>query len=70
MPKRPRDFNQLAKTVVDMTTGETRNDSLDEPAGRARGGHARAAKLSPERRREIARNASAASRQGRQGEPA
>ena len=26
MPKRPRDLNQLAKTVVDMTTGAARND--------------------------------------------
>ena len=63
MPKRPRDFNQLAKKVADMTTGAARNDSHDEPSGRARGGYARAAKLSPERRREIARNASEASRQ-------
>ena len=36
--------------------------SHDEPSGRARGGHARAAKLSPERRREIARNANEARR--------
>ena len=54
MPKRPRDVNQLAKTVVDMTTGQIPNDSLAEPSGRARGGKARAAKLTPERRREIA----------------
>ena len=37
MPKRPRDLNQLAKAVVDMTTGAARNDSHDEPSGRARG---------------------------------
>ncbi len=54
MPKRPRDVNQLAKTVVDMTTGQIPNDSLAEPSGRARGGKARAAKLTPARRREIA----------------
>jgi len=54
MPKRPRDVNQLAKAVVDMTTGQIPNDSLAEPSGRARGGKARAAKLTPERRREIA----------------
>ena len=64
MPKRPRDLNQLAKTVVDMTTGAAHNDSHDEPSGRARGGYARAAKLSPERRREIARNANEARRHG------
>ena len=54
MPKRPRDVNQLAKAVVDMTTGQIPNDSLAEPSGRARSGKARAAKLTPERRREIA----------------
>lgn len=54
MPKRPRDMNQLAKRVVDIATGELPNDSFDEPTGRAKGGHARAAKLTPERRREIA----------------
>ena len=54
MPKRPRDANQLAKTIVEMTTGQIPNDSLSEPSGRAKGGKARAAKLTPERRREIA----------------
>ena len=54
MPKRPSDANQLAKMVVDMTTGQLPNDSLAPPSGRAKGGKARAAKLSPERRREIA----------------
>ena len=54
MPKRPRDVNQLPNTVVDMTTGQIPNDSLAEPSGRARGGKARAAKLTPARRREIA----------------
>ena len=54
MPKRPRDTNQLAKAIVDMTTGQTPNDSFAEPSGRAKGGKARAAKLTPERRREIA----------------
>ena len=29
MPKRPPDINQLAKTVVDMTTGAAHNDSHD-----------------------------------------
>ena len=54
MPKRPRDTNQLAKMVVDIATGELPNDSFHKPSGKAKGGHARAAKLSPERRREIA----------------
>lgn len=54
MAKRPRDMNQLAKMVVDIATGELPNDSFDEPKGRAKGGHAGAPKLTPERRREIA----------------
>ena len=57
MPRRPRDANQLAKAITDIAIGEARNDSHDKPPGRARGGHARAAKLSAERRREIARTA-------------
>ena len=55
MPKRPRDANQLAKMVVDMTTGQERNDSFDKPSSRAKGGNARAKSLSAERRSEIAR---------------
>lgn len=55
MPKRPRDTNQLAKMVVDMTTGQAENDSLAEPAGRAKGGLARAKNLDAERRRQIAK---------------
>ncbi len=62
MPKRPRDTNQLAKMVVDMSTGDLRNDSHDKPSGRAKGGHARAEKLSAERRREIAMQGVAARR--------
>ena len=60
MPDRPRDANQLAKRIVDMTTGQVRNDSFDEPPGRAKGGHARAAALSRKRRREIAQVATRA----------
>ena len=60
MVKRPRDTNQLAKLMVDMTTGQVPNDSFDEPSGRAKGGHARAASMSADRRREIARKAAAA----------
>ena len=43
-----------------MTTGEMPNDSLTKPSGRAKGGHARAAKLSAERRPEIAHKANGA----------
>ncbi|MBS9476860.1 P63C domain-containing protein [Ancylobacter radicis] len=42
----------------------------DEPIGRARGGHARAEKLTPERRSEIARQAAAARHEGRSVEKA
>jgi len=67
-PKRPRDPNQLAKLIVDMTTGEIPNDSPkgpDTPAIQARrkgglkGGKARAKALSPTKRKVIARRAAA-----------
>ncbi len=68
-PKRPRDVNELAKQLVDEATGEHTpepvSDGKDPAAvelgrkGGLKGGKARAAKLSPERRREIARQAAA-----------
>ena len=69
--KRPRDPNQLAKFLVDVATGE-REDPLLTPEGKnaaavmlgrrggLKGGVARAEKLTPEQRREIARVAAAA----------
>lgn len=63
-PKRPRDPNQLAKLIVNIATGDTedvRPKPKDEAAvthGRE-GGKARAEKLAPERRAEIARKAAA-----------
>jgi hypothetical protein len=67
-PKRPRDFNQWAKQMVDMATGSVveSEPEADTPAqifarsGGLKGGKARAAKLSPKRRREIARKAAKA----------
>ena len=65
-PKRPRDPNQLAKLIVDMTTGEVPNDSPKEPesaatkakrAGGRKGGKARAKKLPAKKRTAIARTA-------------
>lgn len=63
-PKRPRDTNQLAKSIVDLTTGDTEEVNPDEgkdPAavalgrkGGLKGGKARAEKLTAEQRREIA----------------
>lgn len=62
-PKRPRDINQLAKLITDIATGEAEEapDTRD-PAAVAmgsKGGKARAASMSPERRAEIARKAAA-----------
>ena len=60
-----KDPNQKAKQIVDLATGEI-TDPVSEknPAavelgrlGGLKGGKARAAKLSPERRKEIAQNA-------------
>ena len=69
-PKRPRDTNQLAKSIVDLTTGEAEDPDPykgKDPAavelgrkGGLKGGKARAAKLSKKRRSEIAKKAAAA----------
>ena len=66
--KRPRDLNQLAKQIVDEATSkvEPTEDTRDPAAvelgrrGGLKGGKARAAKLTPERRTEIARQAAQA----------
>lgn len=69
VPKRPRDPNQLAKMVVDIATGATQDEhesATIQPiaalgrAGGLKGGQARAAALSPEKRADIARQAAAA----------
>ena len=66
--KRPRDTNQLAKLMVDILTGEvedrepTPEERGVDPAGSAlgkKGGPARAAGMTPERSREIAKKAAA-----------
>ena len=67
-PKRPRDVSQLAHAVVKVATeGEPDIDEGKNPAavalgrlGGKKGGRARAEKLSPERRREIAAQAARA----------
>lgn len=68
----PRDPNRLAKLITDMATGEaapelTPKGPEKNPAavalgklGGAKGGKARAAKLTPEKRSEIAKRAAAA----------
>lgn len=62
MNKRPRDTNQLAKYIVDLSTGEIEEPkpSVKAQSGRLgglKGGNARASALSPERRKEIAEKA-------------
>lgn len=68
---RPRDPNQLAKLMTDLATGErvespVTDDGRDIAAvllgrkGGLKGGRARADRLSPERRQEIARAAALA----------
>jgi len=68
-PKRPRDPNQLAAAVVAEAVGDAPPEELDtrDPAavslgrrGGLKGGKARAEKLSPERRKEIAKKANEA----------
>ena len=56
--KRPADANQLAKAIVDIATGGAEENAPERgrPGG-LKGGEARANKLTPERRREIARKA-------------
>jgi hypothetical protein len=67
-PKRPRDPNQLAKSIIDIATGQkpdrdpTPEEQGKDPAAVAmgkKGGKARAQGLSAERRSEIAKQAAA-----------
>jgi hypothetical protein len=67
-PKRPRDPNQLGKLIVDIATGEADDPATETPSAAAvsgrkgglNGGRARADKLSPAERTEIARTAARA----------
>jgi hypothetical protein len=65
-PRRPRDPNQLAKSIIDIATGEkpdrapTPEEQGKDPAAVAlgkKGGKARAKNLTAERRSEIAKRA-------------
>jgi len=65
MPKRPRDINQLAKMIVDLSTGEIEEkpESVKAQSGRLgglKGGIARADKLTPAERSAIAKKAASA----------
>ena len=64
-PKRPRDINQLAKMIVDLSTGEETEAELSpkQKAGQLgglKGGRARSNKLTPAERSEIAKKAAEA----------
>ena len=71
-PTRPRDANQLAKSIVDIATGGDTEPKASEEAGKnpaavalgrlggLKGGKARAAALSPKKRSEIAKKAAQA----------
>jgi hypothetical protein len=71
-PHRPRDPNQLAKRIVDIATGEVADSDSPNPSrdpsknphavelgrlGGKKGGRVRAERLTPEQRREIAKQA-------------
>jgi hypothetical protein len=65
-PKRPRDPNQLAKSIIGIATGEIENreptpeEQGKDPAAAAlgrKGGRARAKSMSAEKRAEVARQA-------------
>jgi len=69
--KRPRGINQLAKFLVDQATNEDKPQAEEQPQknkaaqelgrlGGLKGGKARAEKLTPEKRSEIAKMAAAA----------
>jgi hypothetical protein len=68
-PKRPRDFSQAAKLVVDIASGEVEDrESTPEEQGKdpaavalgRKGGEARAASLGKRKRAEIAKKAAKA----------
>lgn len=70
-PTRPRDTNQLAKSIVDIATGETKDESSPSDElkaaaaalgrkGGLKGGPARAKALSARKRSEIAKKAAKA----------
>jgi len=61
-PKRPRDPNQLAKSIIDIATGgaEERVPSFHKAKSGAKGGASRASRLTPEQRAEASRLAAQA----------
>ena len=58
--RRPADTIGLAVNVARIATGEVEDDLAETDSRRSPGGQARAAKLTPKERSEIARKAAAA----------
>ena len=67
--KMPTDFNELAKTIVDLSTGEIEPEEIPKKnphaqalgkLGGSKGGTQRAKNLSPTKRKQIARKAAKA----------
>lgn len=56
-PKRPRDMNELAVHVGKIATGEIEDVETKVSPAASKRGEARAAKLTPQRRKEIAQQA-------------
>lgn len=63
-PKRPRDFSQAAKFVIDVATGQAQEPEPSPTSAAAelgkKGGQARAKALSGRKRKEIAKKAARA----------
>lgn len=60
MKHRPADVNQLGKLISDIVVGDAEDN--ESKSNRACGGHARAAAMTPEHRKENAVNAASARR--------
>ena len=67
--KMPTDFNELAKAIVDLSTGDVEPEEMPEKnphaqalgkLGGSKGGLQRASNLSPTKRKQIARKAAKA----------
>lgn len=58
-PERPRDVNQLAKRIVDISTGQVDDKVPEVDAKAQKRGEARAKALSPRKRTAIAKKAAA-----------
>jgi hypothetical protein len=66
-PKRPRDSNQLGKSIIDIATGNAQPEMAKNAAavelgrkGGLKGGKARAESMTAKKRREIAKKAAKA----------